>query len=542
MKSIYFSEEHALFRKSVRDFLEAEVAPHADAWEAARKIPRAIWRRMGEMGFLGIPFPESLGGAGADVFYSIAFLEELPRSRMGGFCAAVGVQEFIATGAIFRRGTDEQRRRFLVPSIEGRAVGAIAISEPDCGSDVAAIRTAAVREGDAWVVNGAKTWITNGVEADFLVVAVKTDASAGSGGISLLAFDADVPGLSRTKLRKMGWHSSDTAELVFENVRVPLDALVGEENAGFFYVMETFALERIVAAAQSVGACDLALEETLRYMESRKAFGRPLAKFQALRHRLADLFAELAAVRQLVYHAAWLHEQGAPCVAEAAMAKLLASELNKKAADECLQFHGGYGYVEEYPIERFFRDARVSTIVAGTSEIMREIVAKAAIDGVTFAPAPPVEAQSAIPAAASAAPADPLPAPAAPAAPPAPAASPAPPPPAGSAGAFTLEALFLSLPSRQRADKTEGWRAVFHFLFEGSATPEWTVSIDGPTCSVSRGLHGAPDCVVRTKEDVYVGIETGSVRPETAFLMGRVKVSNLAQMTRYVKAFRPAVG
>ena len=213
MTSIYFGEEHESFRRTVRQFLESEVAPYADEWEEARRIPREAFRRMGDLGLLGILFPEELGGTGASIFHALAFLEELPRSRMGGFVAAVSVQQFIATGAIHLHGTPEQKRRWLAPSIAGTKVGAIAISEPDAGSDVAAIRTAARRDGDSWVINGAKTWITNGVEGDFVVVACRTDRDAGAGGLSLIVVEADTPGFSRSKLKKMGWHSSDTGEL-----------------------------------------------------------------------------------------------------------------------------------------------------------------------------------------------------------------------------------------------------------------------------------------------------------------------------------------
>ena len=525
MRSVYFGEEHQLFRQTVRHFVEAEVAPHADAWEAARRIPRGIWRRMGEMGFLGILFPEELGGAGASLFHALAFLEELPRSRMGGFCAAVSVQEFIATGALFRRGSEELKRRYLVPSIAGEKVGAIAISEPDTGSDVAAIRTTAVRDGDAWVIDGAKTWITNGVAGDFYVVAVKTDRDAGAGGISLIALDSDLPGIKTNRLRKMGWHSSDTAEIAFESVRVPAAGLVGQENRGFYYIMETFALERLVTAAIGIGSSAVALEETLRYMESRNAFGRPLNRFQALRHRLADLSAELEAARQLVYHTAWLLEQGEPAIRESAMSKLIATELNKRLVDECLQFFGGFGYVEEYPMERFYRDARASTIVAGTSEIMREIIGKIDIDGVSFGPV--VDAQAASPppprdqAAAAAGPVI--------------AAVPEPDPEVPA----DLAAFFRSLPGRLRTDKTKGWSARFHFRFKGAAHPEWAVAVDGPSCTVAEGLEGIPDCIIQSTESVYLDIEAGRQSPETAFLLGKVKVSNLGEMMKYVKAFRP---
>ncbi len=550
MKSIYFGEEHELFRQTVRQFIESEVAPHANAWEAARRIPRSIWRRMGEMGLLGILFPEALGGSGAGLFHALAFLEELPRSRMGGFCAAVSVQQFIATGALFRRGTDALKRRYLVPSITGEKVGAIAISEPDTGSDVAAIRTTAVRDADEWVINGAKTWITNGVEGDFYVVAVKTDRDAGAGGISLIAMDSDLPGIRTNRLRKMGWHSSDTAEIVFESVRVPASGLIGRESRGFYYIMETFAVERLVTAAIGIGSSVLALEETLKYMESRTAFGRPLNRFQALRHRLADLATELEAARQLVYHTAWLLENKEPAIRESAMSKLLATELNKRLVDECLQFYGGFGYVEEYPMERFYRDARASTIAAGTSEIMREIIGKTDIDGVAFAPVEDLEetgmAEEAQTTAsreaglAQAAPEPALPVLPVPPVPPVPSAAAS--GPAGATIPTDLPGFFQALPLRHRPEKTIDWRSRFHFRFRESAHPEWTVAIDGASVSVSEGLTGTADCVVQTTEKVYLDIETGRQNPETAFLMGKVKVSNVAAMMKYTKAFRPVAG
>ena len=706
MTSIYFGEEHESFRRTVRQYLEAEVAPHARAWEEARRIPREAFRRMGELGFLGILAPEELGGTEGSVFHALAFLEELPRSLMGGFVAAVSVQQFIATGAIALHGTREQKRRWLAPSIAGTKVGAIAISEPDAGSDVAAIRTTARRDGDAWVIDGAKTWITNGVEGDFVVVACKTDRDAGAGGISLIVVEADAPGLTRGRLRKMGWHCSDTAELAFQGVRVPLANLVGGENEGFYLIMETFVLERLVTAATSVGSARFALEETRKYVLSREAFGRPLGKFQALRHRLADLHAELEAAAQLVYHAAWLHERGENPVAEACMAKLLATELSKRTADECVQLFGGFGTVEEYPIERLFRDARFGTIVAGTSEIMREVIAKATIDGVSFprreaaeaeadrearSPEPPAPVTAAFggPEREAEAPADPFssdelvpdlfesdvtdtldavftevaatlspdggepapepgsapepvpdvgvgpgkdalepaaeptvepavealdaeessaeapgaseiaaepageplppgertdpafvpPAPvdgapvpsvatepswfppaAAPPAPPAEETTPAyfPPPPivvAAPSEPVTLPGvmpsiamklpvptnvveLFGTLPIRFRPERAAGWNARFHFRFKDAARSDWTVVVEDGECRTLEGHDGTPDCVVTTTEKTYLAVESGQQSAETAFLLGKVKVSNVAAMTRFGKLFR----
>ncbi len=443
MRSIYFSEEHEMFRRSVREFVEREITPHAEEWEEQRSIPRAAWERMGSEGFLGIMFPEESGGSDADIFYAVAFLEELPRSLMGGFVAAVTVQQFIATGAILHHGSPELKEKYLRPSIAGQKIGSISISEPDIGSDVASLRTSAVRDGDHWVLNGAKMWITNGVHGDFNVVACRTTTDGGPSGTSLIIVDRGTPGVTATPIRKMGWHSSDTAEISFENARVPAGNLIGRENMGFYYIMETFAIERIVAAATAVGACDVAVEMTLRYMREREAFGRPISRFQALRHRMADLMTELEAARQLVYQAAWLYQQGEQAITESSMAKLYATELNKRVADECLQFFGGYGYTDEYPISRFFRDARVSTIVAGTSEIMREIIAKTGIDEVRFPAIGDREPEAASEA------------------PPSPAAENVP----GTAPPVELsvKALFESLPGRLREDRPAGWTATFHF-------------------------------------------------------------------------------
>jgi alkylation response protein AidB-like acyl-CoA dehydrogenase len=380
MPSIYFSEAHEAFRQSVRRFIVDEVAPHAAAWESARAIPREIFRRMGELGFLGINVPEACGGSDADLFFGIAFLEELPRSMMGGFGAAVSVQQFMATPHILRHGSEELKQRYVAPSAAGEKIGALAISEPDIGSDVASLRTAAVRQGDEFVVNGAKTFITNGAGGDFFTLAVRSGEAAGAAGISLLVVDADSPGISRTSIDKLGWHASDTAEIAFDDVHVPAEHLIGRQGRGFAMLMEAFQLERLAAAAMSVGSAQLALEIALDYIRARTVFGKPLSQYQALRHRLADLDSELEAARQLTYHAGWLLQQGSPAVRETSMAKLVATELGKRATDECLQLHGGYGYMEEYPAARMYRDARAATITAGTSEIMREIISRALID------------------------------------------------------------------------------------------------------------------------------------------------------------------
>jgi len=377
MQSVYFTPDHDTFRAAVRRFLEQEVAPHATQWEAERRIPREIFRRMGELGFLGILFPPEVGGAGGDLFHAVAFLEELPRSRMGGFCAAVAVQQFMASRHIWSWGSEAQKRRWVVPSIEGRAVGALAVTEPDAGSDVSALRTRAERCDEGWLINGAKTFITNGADGNFFTLAAKTSSDKGAGGLSLFVVPADAPGVRvARRLEKLGWHAGDTAELSFEDVRLPADALIGEENAGFGYLMQAFQLERLCSAATAVGSAILCLEETLAYARERKAFGRPIVKFQTMNHKLAELWTATEAARQLTLHAAWLLQNAHPAVRECSMAKLYATETAKRVADECLQCFGGYGLMEEYPAARFYRDSRPGTIVAGTSEIMREIIAR----------------------------------------------------------------------------------------------------------------------------------------------------------------------
>ncbi len=367
-----------------RQFIAKEVLPHAGEWEKDEQIPRSMWKRLGELGFLGINCAEELGGTGADFFYSVAFMEELPRSNSGGFAAAVTVHQFMAMEYLRKYGGKELKYRLLKPAIAGEKIGALAITEPNTGSDVAAIKTRAVRDGDQYILNGSKTFITNGHYSDFIVVAAKTDPDAGAAGISLLVVERGALGFSSRKLKKIGWHCSDTAELTFENVRVPASSLLGEENRGFYYIMDCFQLERLVGAAVSVGGIDHYLGMTLKYASEREAFGKPLSRFQVIRHTIADIKSRLEAVRQLTYYCAWMYANGEQAMQYCAMAKLLATELAKEAADACLQVFGGYGYMEEYPISRAFCDARVGTIVGGTSEIMREIIARFVIDGMSY--------------------------------------------------------------------------------------------------------------------------------------------------------------
>lgn len=527
MQSVYLNADHEVFRDQVRRFLDKEIAPRADEYEQAGRLPREVFARMGELGFLGINIPEAYGGSEADIFYSMVFLEELPRGLLGGLCAAVSVQQYMATQHIFKWGSEDLKQRYLVPSVAGRMVGALAVTEPDTGSDVAAIRTRAVKDGDHYVINGAKTFITNGADGDFATVACKTNPEAGLGGISLIVVEHDTPGFRVAKrLKKMGWYCSDTAELSFEDVRVPASQLVGQENMGFYYIMECFQLERLVGAAIGVGSADIALEKALEYMAQRHAFGKPLTKYQALTHRLADLAAETEAARQLTYHAAWLLSQGAPCARECTMAKLLATELGKRAADHCLQCFGGYGFMEEYPLARFYRDARVGTIVAGTSEIMREILVRLMTGDVAYKPVadrggegksrPAAKPASGTEQAAAQTPEDGPP--------------------------LTVEGLMNSLPGRFRPEKLPDYAGVFHFHLAGADAPEWTVSMADGVCSATPGLEGEAVCLVEMDAETYLGIETGRVNPQAAFMSGKIKVSDIAQMMNYLKAFKPVGG
>lgn len=377
--SPYFTEEHQLFRESVRDFINQEFAPHFAEWEQKNEIPRWAWEKMGEMGYLGICHGAEYGGLEADMFTNVVFNEELSRSLNSGFAIAVAVHVYMATNHISHAGNDFQKKKYLTPAIEGKKIAALGMSEPQVGSNVKGLKTFAEDKGDHYLVNGSKIFITNGYYADFMTLCCNTDA-----GLSLMIVDLDVPGVTRNKLEKIGWHSSDTAEVFFEDVKVPKENLLGEEGRGFYYLSESLQMERLVLAMNSIGLMDGVWDITMQYMQEREAFGRPIAKMQALRHRMADIKSELAAVRQLVYHTAWQIDHGVFAVNECSMCKLLSAELHKKFVDECLQMFGGYGFMEEYPIAQVYRDARCAPIIGGTSEIMREIIAKMSIDGTQY--------------------------------------------------------------------------------------------------------------------------------------------------------------
>lgn len=381
MNLTHFTEEHELFRKSFREFLQKEVVPHIEKWEETGAIERFIWKKFGDMGYFGLVYPVEYGGMALDTFYTVIFLEELQRIHSGGFAAAMWVHVYLAMTHLQTEGSEEIKQKYLTASIAGDIIGCLCISEPFGGSDVAGMKTTAVREGDHYVINGSKTFITNGVYADYLVVVAKTNPEAGSRGMSIFLVDRDTPGISATKLNKLGWRASDTAEIAFDNVRVPASHLMGEEGKGFGYVMQHFALERLIMGINAHARAEYAIEYTLQYMNERKAFGQKINQFQALRHRLADLVSQVEMCKVFNYNVAARYENGEYVVKEATMSKLLSTKTADEVIYECLQFLGGYGYMEDYPLARLLRDSRLGPIGGGTSEILREIIAKIVIDG-----------------------------------------------------------------------------------------------------------------------------------------------------------------
>ncbi len=376
-----FDAQHELFRQTVRAFVDKEVAPHVEAWEAAGRIPKSIWPRMGALGLLGVEYDEKYGGAGADVLTSAVLHEECARSRSGSFAMAVGVHTDMASPHLYWTGSEALKEKYLPAICRGEALCAIAVTEPGGGSDVAAIRTRAVRDGDHYVLNGAKMFITNGALADLYFVAARVTAGDDGRrhrGISMFLVERATPGfaVSRT-LAKTGMLASDTAELSFQDVRVPAQHLLGREGVGFYEVMRVFQRERLVAGLHAVAMSQRALEDTIAYVRERQAFGGPLADKQVVRHTLADLATRIEAGRWLTYAALQKYQAGEEAVREISMVKLFTAEMAQQVAYACVQLHGGYGYMREYPIERFARDARLLTIGGGTSEIMKEIIAKA---------------------------------------------------------------------------------------------------------------------------------------------------------------------
>jgi acyl-CoA dehydrogenase len=371
------SEEMTLFRDMARRAFEQEIAPHYEQWEEQHMVPRELWNTLGAAGLLCPDMPEEYGGAGATPHVTLAMIEELSRMGFGGFASGYGIHSNIVAPYIRNFGTDSQKQHWLPKMVSGEAVGALAMTEPGAGSDVQGIRTNAVRDGDEWVLNGSKIFITNGIHADLVIVAAITDPGKGAKGTSLFLVDTTLDGFARgKKIEKIGQHTSDTAELFFSDVRLPADALLGEENKGFVIMMTELPRERLGIAAQAVASAEGALDLTVEYVKERKAFGATVGSFQNTRFKLADVKTEIAINRAYYEKCADDYARGEMTTDQAAILKLASCEMQCKVIDDCLQLFGGYGYTVEYPISRFYTDARIQRIYGGTSEIMRDLVAR----------------------------------------------------------------------------------------------------------------------------------------------------------------------
>lgn len=379
MSSLYFNEEHDALRMMVRDFVQKEVNPHIDEWEDEGIFPaHKLFKQMGDLGLLGLDYPEKYGGSGMDYWYQAVFLEEIGRMPCSGVPTAIAVQTDMATPALADHGTEEQKEKFLRPAISGEAVFSIAVSEPDAGSDVASIRTRAVSDGDDYIINGSKMWITNGTQADFLTLLARTDDKYGSfKGMSLIIVPTDTPGFSVSrKLDKLGLRSSDTAILRFDDMRVPKANRIGAEGHGFRLQMQQFQVERLAACLLSTSGMEEIIKLTVKYCRERNVFGKPLLKNQWIQFKLAELQTEIEALKHLNYFCVRKLVAGQDMTREASMAKLKGGRLAREVADTCIQFHGGMGYVEEYPMARYFRDSRLMSIGGGADEVMMGIIAK----------------------------------------------------------------------------------------------------------------------------------------------------------------------
>lgn len=371
-----FTDEHTQLRDTVRKFAEDELYPYREEWDKAGGFPREIFKKLADLGVLGIRFPEAYGGLGLDWWTTTAFIEGLAHARNAGLLMSVLVDTDMATPIIAEIGTDEQKREFLEPTIKGEKVAALGVSEPGAGSDVAGIRTTARKDGGDYVINGQKTYITNGSFADYITLAVRT-GDAGHGGISLVLFPTDTPGFTvGRKLDKLGTRSVDSCELHFEDCRIPQRYLLGHENAGFYYIMTNFQGERLVAGIMAYTGMELSLQDAIRYGEERQAFGRPIMSFQVWKHKFAEHLASIEAAKALTYQAIQRIQSGQDPTKLVSMAKLFAGDLAQKVTYDCLQFHGGYGFIEEYDIARQYRDVRLLPIGGGTSEVMKEIIWK----------------------------------------------------------------------------------------------------------------------------------------------------------------------
>jgi alkylation response protein AidB-like acyl-CoA dehydrogenase len=377
MDSPFFNEEHRIFRRSVRKFVDEELNPHVDEWEAAGRFPKEVFKKLGDLGVLGIRYPVEYGGADADIWTTAVFCEEMGRCRSRGLTMSVLVQTDMSSPHLAYRGSDFLKKRYLPDMISGKKVGAIVLSEPDVGSDLANMRTMAKKKGNQYILNGSKTYITNALQADLFFVAAKTDPGAGKKGVSMLLVERDSPGfLIEPMKKKLGMHASDTGELTFQSTPVPAENLIGEENQGFYYVMESLQKERFVSCCAMTSSAQQAIEDTIEYAQNRNIFGKKLSEYDLTRYKLARLQTRVEAARQLTYYAAQLYDRGLDWTDAVSMSKAFCAEVANEVADECLQIHGGAGYIEEYDIPRLFRDLRLWKIGAGTTEVMYYILAK----------------------------------------------------------------------------------------------------------------------------------------------------------------------
>ncbi|HQG37552.1 MAG TPA: acyl-CoA dehydrogenase family protein [Chitinophagales bacterium] len=499
--SYYFTEEHELFRKTIQDFLKAEAVPHIDQWEADGKIPREFWKKFGEMGYFGLSFPEQYGGSNLDFFYTVIMLEEVSKIFSGGFAITAAVQVCMSSPYILHHGSDYLKETFFKAAVAGEKIGCIGITEPGAGSDVANIQTRAIKDGDYYIVNGSKTFITNGIYGHFVILVCKTNPDAGSAGVSLLVVDLNSEGISKNKLKKLGWLSSDTAELHFDNVKVPAKNLLGEEGKGFYYLMGGLQLERLAGSIMGYAACEGMIQYGLEYMSQRQAFGKPINKFQVLRHKVAQLSAETEAIKFYVLQTCRMHNEGKYAVKESSISKLLASELADKCAYQILQVFGGYGYMEEYKIARAFRDSRIGTIGGGTSEIMREILAKMIIDDANYERATSNNKED-IP------------------------------------KLETVADIFATLPSRFKKEKAVGKNLNMEFKFDAAT---YYVKINDGNLEINKAVdsgQNAVDCTVETDDVTYIAVETGKLNPQEAFMTGKIKVSDLMKMMEFGGLFK----
>jgi alkylation response protein AidB-like acyl-CoA dehydrogenase len=375
-KHFIFTEEHDRLRESIGRFVEKELQPHAEEWEE-QTFPDSVFHRMGELGFLGLSVEERYGGQGGDYYANLVLAEEITKANSGGLAMGVAVHTDMAMPPILKFGTEEQKQEWVVPAVKGEKILCLGITEPDAGSDVAGIKTRAVRDGDEWVINGSKTYITNGHRADVIVLVTKTDPDAGYDGFTLFLVPMDAPGVIREKkLQKLGMHASDTALLAFQDVRVPDSAVLGQVGKGFYHIMWELQGERLIGAAGCVAGAQRCFDRTLQYAQERTAFGRQIGKFQVIRHKFAEMATKIESARQMTYVTAWRFNNGEYPVREISMAKLHAARIAVEVADECIQIHGGAGYMREYGVERVWRDMRLNRIGAGTDEIMLDVIGR----------------------------------------------------------------------------------------------------------------------------------------------------------------------